>query len=99
MEVKIEITENLNIESAKQVKDISKELIETCKNCGVVEFNYSHDYFKICIKQNQETLTYSNLEDRILKLENIYEEYKNSEIKKLQTKNKFLKEQIQGENK
>lgn len=38
-----------NIEYAKQVKDISKDLMEICKKCGVCELNFNHDYFKIKI--------------------------------------------------
>ena len=58
MEVKIEFIKNMNsvIEFAKQVKDISKDLIETCKMNGVVELTYIHDYFKIYIKQPQDII-------------------------------------------
>lgn len=51
MEVKIEMTPNKtsDIEYAKQVKDVAKDLIETCKKCGVVRLDYIHDYFKIQI--------------------------------------------------
>lgn len=59
MKVKIEMIPkmNSNIEFAKQVKDIAKELVETCKRCGVDEFVYSHDYFKIHIEQDEESST------------------------------------------
>lgn len=56
MKVQIEMIPkmNSNIEFAKQVKDIAKELVETCKRCKVDELVYSHDYFKIFIENDNK---------------------------------------------
>lgn len=53
MKVKIEFVPHTTskIEFAEQVKNISKDLMETCARCGVVELTYVHDYFKIHIEQ------------------------------------------------
>lgn len=58
MEVRIEMTPNKtsDIEYAKQVKAVAKDLIETCARCGVFELTYVHDYFKIHIQNAQEIL-------------------------------------------
>ena len=53
MEVKIEMIPkmNTNIDFAIHLKNIVKDLIQTCTNYGVSELTYVHDYFKIHIKQ------------------------------------------------
>ena len=58
MEVKIEFIPNTisEIEFAERVKNIAKDLIETCSRNGVNELHYSHDYFKIHIKNPQITV-------------------------------------------
>ena len=57
MKVKIEFVPNTisKIEFIEQVKNISKDLMETCARCGVVDLTYNHDYFKIHIEQNITT--------------------------------------------
>ena len=44
------------IEYAERVKNISKDLIETCAKCGVVELTYVHDWFKIHIENPQDII-------------------------------------------
>lgn len=68
MEVRIEIVPKMvtSIDFAKQVKDITKELIETCTKFGVNELTYSHDWFKIQIFRHREIVQLSD--KRILDL-------------------------------
>lgn len=53
MKVKIEMLPNKtsDINFAKEVKDIAKDLIETCARYRVTNLTYNHDYFKIHIEQ------------------------------------------------
>ena len=53
MKVKIEFMPNTTseIKFIEQVKNISKDLMETCAKCGVVDLTYKHDYFEIHIEQ------------------------------------------------
>ena len=54
MKVKIKIIPNINnkLEFAISVKNIVNDLIKVCSEYGVEELNYSHDYFKINIKND-----------------------------------------------
>lgn len=51
MKVEIEMIPKMTtqLDTARAVKDIAKDLMETCQRCGVEELTYKHDYFKIRI--------------------------------------------------
>lgn len=53
MEVKIKFLpqKTSDIDYAKQVKDIAKDLVKMCAECGVINLTYSHDYFEIQISR------------------------------------------------
>ena len=53
LDVKIKMVPNKTyaIDYAKQVKDIAKDLISVCKDNGVINLTYSHDFFEIQISK------------------------------------------------
>lgn len=55
MKVKIQFMPNTTseIKFIEQVKNISKDLMETCAKCGVIDLTYKHDYFEIHIEQSE----------------------------------------------
>lgn len=72
MKVEIEMIPktSINIDVAKAVKDITKDLIETCKRCGVEELTYKHDFFKIRITDSIV------IKQTVVPMENILKKYK-----------------------
>lgn len=54
MRVNIEMIPRMNtsIEFATSLKNIVKDLIQTCRDYEVTELTYTHDYFKIHINQS-----------------------------------------------